>query len=317
MKLFALCLVLVCLVSVGSLCAQVVPPGEITPDTVVANVGGRDITAAELQRIMRNWSPAQMQQFQNDPRAGLQQIYSFKYLAAEAEKRKLADEEPWKSQIEYAREGIMGQAMANFERNTFPVSQQDIQAFFDHNKARYEVSTIKIIKIGLLEALPLGTSSDAIKQAAQIAVQNSHIPKPRSEAEAKALAGEILKKIRAGADFADLVKTYSEDEDSKAKGGDFGSVSAISSHPDEVKKAVFALKPGETSEPVRQMNALYIIRVENRSTPPLDKLVPDIINEIRNQHLQAFGAEMGKRFKPTIVKPEFFLPTGPPPAPKP
>jgi peptidyl-prolyl cis-trans isomerase C len=309
MKFFALCLLLVAAVS-SDVRAQVLPPREITPDTVVANVAGRDITAGEFQKIMRNWSPAQLQQFQNDPRAGLQQIYTFKYLAGEAEKKKLADEEPWKSQIEYAREGVMGAAMANFERNSFPVSDTDMESFYTANKSRYERSKIKIIKIGLIEPIPVGTSPEIVKQIAQIAVQNSHLPKARTEAEAKTLAADILKKLRAGSDFAELAKTYSEDEDSKTKGGDFGEVTQSSSHPPEIKKAVFALKPGETSEPVRQPNALYIIRLQERSAPPLEKIRTEIIDEIRNQHLQAFGAELAKRFAPKIIKPEFFLSSG-------
>jgi peptidyl-prolyl cis-trans isomerase C len=298
----------------AALLAQVAPRGEIKPDTVVANVGGRDITAAELERIMRNWNASQLQQFQSNPQGALQQIYSFKYLAAEAEKKKLADEEPWKSQIEYAREGIMGQAMANHERNTFPVSTQDMEAYYAANKARYEQSKIKVIKIGLREPIPVGTSPDVVKQVAAIIVQNEHAPN-RTEEAAKSLAADIIKQLKAGADFASLAKKYSDDQESKEKGGDYGTVSRSSPYPEEMKTAVFSLQPGQVSEPVRQPNALYLIRVEDREALPLDKVRMAIVDEIRDAHLKTFGIELGKKFTPKIIRPEFFLPTGPAPQP--
>jgi parvulin-like peptidyl-prolyl isomerase len=303
-----------CLILAAALRAQVTPRGEITSTTVVANVGGRDITAGELSNIMRNWNAAQLQQFQANPLSALQQIYSFKYLATEAEKRKLADEEPWKSQIEYAREGIMGQAMANYERNTFPVSSEDMDAFYAANKSRYEQSKIKIIKLGFKEPLPAGGSKDDVARAAAIAVQNEHAPN-RTEDAAKTLAADIIKQARTGADFAELAKKHSDDEESKAKGGDYGMVSLSSTYPDEMKKAVFALQPGQVSDPVRQPNALYIIRLEDRQAPPIDKVRTAIIDEIRDRHLQAFGTELSKKFTPKIIRQEFFLSTGQPPQP--
>lgn len=291
------------------LVAQVAPRGEITPDTVVAKVGGHEVTAGEMQKIMRNWNPTQLQIFQNNPMAAMQQIFTFKYLAQEAEKKHLADEEPWKSQIEYLREGVMGQAEANYERNTFPVSEQDMESFYAANKAKFEQSKIKIIKIGFREPIPVGNSKEVIAQAAAVVVQNEHAPN-RTEEAAKTLAADIIKQARGGADFAALAKKYSDDEDSKEKGGDYGTVAPNSSYPDEMKKAVFATQPKQVSEPVRQPNALYIIRVDERTAPPIEKVRTDIINEIRDNHLKALNLELAKKFTPTILKPEFFLSAG-------
>ncbi len=293
------------------LCAQA-PKGPITADTVVANIAGKDVTAADLEKSMRNWSPEQLKQFYANPVPMLQTMFTYRYLAAEAEKLHLGDVEPWKSQIDYAREGIMGQAMANHERNMFPVSEQDTEAFYNANKAKYEESKIKVIMLGFLEPIPVGTTVAATQDAAKVAVQNQHARNKRSEQDALTLAADIVAKLRKGADFVAMVKQYSDD-DSKTEGGDYGTVSPTSSFPDEIKKAVLALKPGETSDPVRMPNALYIIRVTERTAIPVDQVRAAIIDEIRNNHLQQFGNDLQKKFKPTIVRPEFFLPSGPPP----
>jgi peptidyl-prolyl cis-trans isomerase C len=298
-----------------ALCAQT-PKGPITADTVVANVGGKDVTAGDLEKSMRNWSPGQLQQFYASPMPTLQQMYSFRYLAAEAEKMKLGDEEPWKSQIEYQREGIMGTAMATYVRNNFPVSEQDTAAYYNAHKSKYEQAKIKVIMLGFLEPIPVGSSIADTQQAAQVVVQNQHAKNKRSEKEALALAAEIVKQAKAGTDFVALVKKYSDD-DSKSADGDYGTVGVSSSYPDEMKKAVMALKTGDVSDPVRQPNALYIIRVQAREAVPLDKVRPDIINAIRDEHIQEFGTELRKKFEPKIIRPEFFLPGEDPLAKKP
>ncbi len=304
------------IVLAATLCAQA-PKGPITADTVVANIGGKDVTAGDLEKSMRNWSPGQLKQFYANPLPTLQSMFTYRYLAAEGEKIKLGDEEPWKSQIEYSREGIMGTAMTNYIRNTFPVSEQDTEAYYNAHKSKYEQAKIKVIMLGFQEPLPVGNSIADTQHAAQVAVQNQHAKNKRSEKDALALAAEIVKQAKGGTDFVSLVKKYSDDDDSKSADGDYGTVGVGSSYPDEMKKAVLALRAGDVSDPVRQTNALYIIRVQAREAVPLDKVRVDIINDIRDQHLHDYGVDLGKKFEPKIVRPEFFLPGEDPQAKKP
>ena len=107
-----------------------------------------------------------------------------------------------------------------------------------------------------------------------------------------------MKQIRGGADFAKLVAQYSEDPASKAAGGDFGVVNTNSSYSADVKKAVLALKAGEVTDPLRQSNAFYIIRVEEKTTQPMDELRGAISDEIRQAHLNEWLAGVGKKFEP-------------------
>ncbi len=232
------------------------------------------------------------------------------YLGAEGEKKKLADESPLKEQIAVARSLMLAQAETTYERNSFSVSEDEVAKYYEKNKTQYQQAKIRVIKLGLQEPIPLG--ADAVQKAAQTATQNARAPK-RSEAEAKALAAEIIKKLRAGGDFAALAKQYSDDADTKDKGGDFGTMTPTSAYPDEMKKAVFALKAGEIGEPVRQPNALYIIRADEVTFQPIAKVHVEIMDQIRNDHLRTFGIELGKRFQPELIHPEAFLPSGPPP----
>lgn len=78
--------------------------------------------------------------------------------------------------------------------------------------------------------------------------------------EKKKKALEIMEKAKAGEDFAELAKTYSEDS-SKNKGGDLGEFTRNRMVKPFSDKA-FSMKPGEISEPVKTRFGWHIIKVE-------------------------------------------------------
>ncbi len=85
--------------------------------------------------------------------------------------------------------------------------------------------------------------------------------KARADLKDKALA--ILKRIKAGEDFAKLARENSDDPISKLNGGDLGYFSEkdmVSSF----SKAAFSLKPGEVSDVVETQFGYHIIKVTDR-----------------------------------------------------
>jgi parvulin-like peptidyl-prolyl isomerase len=82
-------------------------------------------------------------------------------------------------------------------------------------------------------------------------------------------AEEVLKRVRAGEDFAKLAQEFSSDPGSKEKGGDLGWFGPGKMVP-EFDKAAFALKPGEISDIVETKFGFHIIKLEERKTEDKD-----------------------------------------------
>jgi len=97
-------------------------------------------------------------------------------------------------------------------------------------------------------------------------------------------AQDIEAMLAAGQKFEDLAKKYSLDG-SKDYGGDLGYFTAAEMVP-EFSKATFALKVGETSQPVKTDFGWHIIRLEDRkqgAAQPYDQVKAAIRNVLLRQ----------------------------------
>jgi peptidyl-prolyl cis-trans isomerase D len=189
------------------------------------------------------------------------------------------------------------------------ISDADIAAYFEKNKARYVVPERRTIDYAMLSLAQL-------KQRAQISDDDvkvfyqGHVDQYKLEdrahiahilfktvgmtdaeaAEVKKKAEDVLNKAKHGGNFADLAKQYSEDT-SKDKGGDLGWIVRGQTVP-EFEAAAFSLPKGSISDLVKTQYGFHIIQVIDREqarTQTLDEVKASIVNQLQQQRAEQLG----------------------------
>jgi peptidyl-prolyl cis-trans isomerase D len=120
----------------------------------------------------------------------------------------------------------------------------------------------------------------------------------KTDAAARQKAEDLLKQIKAGANFADLAKKYSDDPGSKEAGGELGFLKHGATVP-EFDQAAFSLQPGQTSDVIHTKFGYHILQVEEKQTAhtkPLSEVKPEIVasltRDLEAQQAQNYAQQL-------------------------
>ena len=190
-------------------------------------------------------------------------------------------------------------------RSQVTVTDAEIAPYFESHKADYRVGEQRKVKYLLLDreqarqtvAVPQADiqryyNDNSQQYTTPERVRASHIllnTGGKDEAAVRKQAEELLAKIKAGANFAELAKKYSEDPGSKEKGGDLDFFPRGQMVP-EFEQAAFSLQPGQVSDLVKTQYGFHIIKVVEKqagSTQTLD--------QVRAQIQQTLAAQIADR----------------------
>ena len=105
-------------------------------------------------------------------------------------------------------------------------------------------------------------------------------PKAKRD-EAKQKIENLKKELDSGKDFAELAKQFSDDTESRDKGGDLGLIERVSL-PTKLADAAFALKEGGVTAPVETPLGWHLAKVEKK-VPPETKTLDQVRGEIATQ----------------------------------
>ena len=145
-----------------------------------------------------------------------------------------------------------------------------------------------------------GGNSEALSLAGYVHAVSGN----RTEAEAKIV--KLRASIVAGEDFVKAVKENSEDQTSAAKNGDFGTIRRTDNLPEAIRFAIFALKAGEVSAPVKQPNGFYLFRAEEITAQPFAEVQEEIVNELKQARFKQRMDEINSNLKLKIENEGFF-----------
>jgi len=186
------------------------------------------------------------------------------------EKNKFLFEKPEQIKVQYVK---LDNKM--FAPEVTP-SEEDIRDYYKSQISRFfEEEKFRASHI-LFSVRPDDFDENAPKEEKQKKVSEEQ-EKARKKAET------VLKKIREGADFAEMAKTHSDDKASGAVGGDlgqFGRGTMVA----PFENALSKLKVGGISEPVLTPFGYHIIRLDEKKearTRPLEEVRDTIIESLK------------------------------------
>jgi hypothetical protein len=268
MKTFAF-FAFVCLGAAWAQNPQPAAPPPALPDIpdgqVVAKFDdGTAFTMGDFKRILQILPQQNQQMALRNRRLFVEQWGFMRHLASMGEKKGLDKQSPVREQIEYDRMMILSQVELSDALNGLVVDSAEISKYYEAHKDQYKQVRVKAIYVAFGGAAPEGKA-------------------PLTEEQAKSKAARLLAQIRGGADFVKLVKENSDDETSRDKDGEFETLRPKDNVPDAIRAAVFKLKAGEVTEPVRQPNGYYLLRAEEVSYRPLEQARDEIYQELKQQ----------------------------------
>jgi len=155
------------------------------------------------------------------------------------------------------------------------ITDADVAAYFTANKAAFNHPEAQI-RIAQILVTPAPDPN----------VHNLKNSKAQNEKEAKAKIEDLAARLQRGEDFGMLAQNYSEDPNSAANGGDMGPIpeSNLDKVSPDLKKMLLSLQPGVPSRPIATQYGFQILKVIAREPAGQRELNdPRVQQEIRDQ----------------------------------
>ncbi len=207
-------------------------------------------------------------------------------------------------------------------RDKVTVTDADINSYYTAHQAEYRKGEQRKIRYLLIDRDQLRSRTTVTPQDIESyyssnvqqfqtpeQVRASHIllkTEGKDEAAVRTQAEDVLKQAKApGADFAALAKKYSEDDGSKATGGDLDYFPKGRMVP-EFEQAAFAMQPGQISDLVKSQFGFHIIKVVDKkaaATRTLDEVRTQIQQTLQAQRVEQQIANRTRDLDARITKP--------------
>jgi peptidyl-prolyl cis-trans isomerase D len=207
-------------------------------------------------------------------------------------------------------------------KNESQPTTEEMQRYFEANKAGFTTPERKTLAVLIADQTKIEQSfnvSDADLQRVYTQNQSQfrigesvkvrHIllktqgKPPADEGKIKAQADDVLKQVKAGANFGELVKKYSEDPGSVSTGGEY-TVQKNGQMVPEFESAAFSLKPGESSI-VKTTYGYHIMQVMQHDPARLksfEEVKPTLATEYKKQRVNDIMQQISDKAQAMLQK---------------
>jgi parvulin-like peptidyl-prolyl isomerase len=282
-------ILLLCVLTALPVLSQDAPPAQ-KPETKIGSINGKAITVGDLRRILTNAPETVVAGLDKDPKDFFERLSLLEQLSAEAKASGLDKVEPYLSRLTWQRDSILMVAELSDETARIPVSEQELQASYQANLAKYRTAEVTLIRV------PYGTAGSL------------------TQPEAKARAEQAVKMVRDGASFPVVARQFSSEPRSAEK-ENLKPINPATNLPEMAKKVIFTTLPGQVTDPINVSDSYVIFRVESLKPAPFASVEAAIRREIQQvrtgTHIQSLQASI----KAEVLIPDFFKSQSPLAAP--
>lgn len=227
------------------------------PGRVVATLEGKPVTAAELESYLNAMDEKLRANLRDNPEELLRGIGFMRRMTKLAEEQRLHEVGPLRQQLELTRLQALSSALMQQNEKAAEVTEEELKKAYADNRQYVSAARLKIVFFSA------ASDSEAENQAAL------------------QLAKDVREKIEGGADFVEMVKQYSKDPVSRDKNGDYGPVKITDEIPAAAKQAIWGLKVGEVSAPVKLPNGYYLFKLIALDEPGLQTVRDELTRRLK------------------------------------
>lgn len=240
---------------------------HVAPDTVVLTIGAQTLTRSQFETLLSalaaNGRPARTEA---EKRKVAEQYADLEIMVQEARRRKVDEDPEVKQLMSIQSDSMLANSLAKRISEDTHFTELDLRAYYDGHKNEFEEAKGGHILIRFKgSSVPLKPNE-----------------KDLTMEEALAKAQDLRKQILAGADFAALAKTESDDAGTAVRGGDLGTFRKGQMVP-AFDQAAFAVPVGQVSEPIKTQFGYHLIKITSRTSKPFDEAKAQIEKDLKPQ----------------------------------
>ena len=216
------------------------------PDPTLGTAGDHVVKRSDVNRMLAYYPQETQRRLQENPAEVeilVKRMLEVKIISEIARKEQFDQKPDIRKQLAYVMDDFLSKEYLEkvIMRQT-TVSEADLKEFYTQNKNNLAVPEQVRARHILFKVDPDSAEDE------------------KSKVKGKAEA--VLKRAKAGEDFEKLAETYSDDQSSRASGGDLGYFPAGRMLP-EFEGVAFYTDPGEISDIVETKYGFHIIKVED------------------------------------------------------
>ena len=291
--------------------SKTVPPGA------VALVGEKAIEKADLDRLLAQAKTNYEAQKQEFPDVGTPQYETLKSTLLKGLVRQAQWEQAGAAMGVRVSEKEIDTQLAAFKQQYFQGDEKKFKAELDKQgltvEQLHEQLRARLLSHKIYSAVIKKVKVTDSKIKAYYDNHKAQYLQPESRevrhilVKKRSLADELYAKLKNGADFAQLARKYTQDEASKADGGNFTAYKGKTVAPFD--KFVFAAKKGDLSKPIKTEFGWHLIEVLSDVKPAAPQPLAEakatisstLLQQQQNEALKAWVKDAQSEYEVTYA----------------